>query len=188
MDILTFISNIVSAVIWPLITLILVKQFNDPLAELILRISKIKHKDTVLDFDKKMDELKVEAQAEGLASSVQKKESLVEKERELNTVASIAPSAAIMETWTEVEGAVIKLVLSKGICYEADGAAPYLALQNLLLHHRLLENKKIKIYSDLRKLRNKVAHAADYEVNEDQAAEYISIAMNLVEIIETQKI
>ena len=73
MDILTFISNIVSAVIWPLIILILVKQFKDPLAELILRISKIKHKDTVLDFDKKMDELKVEAQAEGLASLVQKK-------------------------------------------------------------------------------------------------------------------
>ena len=49
----------------------------------------------------------------------------------------------------------------------------------------ILENNKIKIYADLRKLRNKVAHAADYDVNEEQASEYISIAMNLVGIVES---
>ena len=77
------------------------------------------------------------------------------------------------------------LRIQKRICYSNKGAAPYLALQNLLLDHKLLENKKIKIYSDLRTLRNKVAHAANVEVDEDQATEYINIAMNLVSIIES---
>ena len=53
-----------------------------------------------------------------------------------------------------------------------------------MLNNKLLENKKIKIYADLRRLRNKVAHAADYDVNEEQASEYINIAMNLVDVVE----
>ena len=184
MDLLTFISQIISAVIWPVVVIYLALQFKDPLSELLLKLSRIKHKDTVVDFGKQMDDLKEEAKAEGLSSKVDKAEAVSEKENELMTVASIAPSTAILQTWGEVEGAVVKLIQSKGICYSNKGAAPYLALQNLLLDHKLLENKKIKIYSDLRTLRNKVAHAADFEVNEDQATEYINIAMNLVCIIE----
>ena len=56
-----------------------------------------------------MDELKVEIR---LRSWLFKE---VDGERTKIEHYMIWPSAAIMETWTEVEGAVIKLVLSKSV-------------------------------------------------------------------------
>ena len=83
MDLLTFISQLIDSVVWPLVAIFFVLQFKKPISELLLKLSRIKHKDTVLDFGKKMDELKEEAKAEGLADNSNKPQSISRKEKTL---------------------------------------------------------------------------------------------------------
>ena len=85
-----------------------------------------------------------------------------------------------------VKIAVIRLMLRRKPDLKLDSDTPYKHLETLLVEYNTLDKKQIKIFHDLRVLRNKVKHVPQYEVTSDQALEYIALALSLAEFLSTK--
>lgn len=106
------------------------------------------------------------------------------------SLADIAPRAAIMEAWREVE-----------IVFEQMAAASFVGLRStevperyvspvVIARHlhkaKLLDDGSLKIFEDLRQLRNQAAHAkSGVEPSNQDAKEYVRLAFYLIARIHT---
>ena len=108
------------------------------------------------------------------------------EEKRLYEMAEIAPNAAVMEVWKHVETAAKNLISSRGHDLAYDISTPYRLIERVLDRGGLIEKRKVKIFNELRRLRNKVAHAGEFEVSPTQAAEYVQLAILLVEYLDSE--
>ena len=178
MDWLTFISKLADALAWPLAVVVALILFRAPIIALFPELRRLRYKDFEVEFDKEIEALKAAAGPE-LSAGIAETETHREIRSRLTTLADIAPNAAVLEAWAQVQTAAKSLIERHGHKLDYDVAEPYRLIQQILERSGLLERRKIKVFQDLRRLRNKAAHADGFDVAPAQAKEYVELAVSL---------
>jgi hypothetical protein len=174
MDALTFISKLIDSLAWPVTVVIALVLLRRPLAELLPQMRKLKYKDFEAEFGEDVKQLEEEAK-QVLPAEV------VESARAgdpIEQLIEVSPSAAVLEAWRGVEAAAKRLLERKGHKLDYEVAAPYKLIERVL-DTAAIDRRKLKIFADLRRLRNKVAHADEYEVAPARARDYVRLASAL---------
>ena len=176
MDRLTFISNLVDALAWPLAAVAALMLLRRPIMDLLPSIKKLKISEFEAEFSKELSKVREKAGSNGEAIEDQTMRTRLD---ELTDLVEIGPNAAVLSAFQEVENAAKYLLDSIGQTIDYSIGSPYKVMGRILNEAGLFDNKNLKVFDELRILRNKVAHADGYEISRDQSLEYVKLAMQL---------
>jgi hypothetical protein len=182
MDVLTFLSELIKAVAWPLTAVVLVALLRKPIVELIPLLRRLKYKELELEFAQEVSELKAEAEAIAKEKG-EEVPSIASTSSNLLNLVAFSTRAAIMEAWLEVESTGVTVASSFW------GQSPNDAFRNMpklgeyLLQCKVIDEKQLSVFNKLRQLRNKAAHAQDLDLNENDAKSYVQLASDLAKHI-----
>ena len=173
MDWLTFIAELLKAIAWPAFLFFTALVFRKPIIQLIPALRRLRFKEFEVEFGREL--LEAERRVTALPSRPELDRGMVAVPERPRQIATVAPTAAILEAWRDLEAAAADSVASRGFSV-AGGAWQLFAV---LQHERILSEAQASVVESLRKLRNKVAHADDGEITEEQALRYLEIAASL---------
>lgn len=169
MSILEFFASIINSLAWPVLIGFCVYVLRNPAGKLLERISKFKYRELEAEFREVLDDIKpIEARVSDRAKLDRSESASIA----LEDLVDVSPRAAVMEAWILVENATAKFC-------EAHGLPSRMSHQGLF---RLAEEKNLDIahlqtaYQELRLLRNKAAHATDFEIKPGTAKDYLRAA------------
>lgn len=169
MSILEFVASIISSLAWPMLVGFSVYILRAPAGKLIARISKFKYGELEAEFREVLDDIKP------IESKVSERAQLEQRESvsiDLEELADVSPRAAVMEAWILVEKATVEFC-------EAHDLPSRISYQGLF---RASKEKNLDIehlqtaYQEMRLLRNKVAHASDFDIKPGTARDYVKAA------------
>ena len=188
MDNLTFVSNLISSLVWPLIVISIVILLKNPLRELVRdlgrRLRSIKFPGGEAEFSQELAEIKEAADVANLppVAGVPIGESLLlridENMDQCARLVELSPRAGISEAWRWVENAMRETAKNLGIPQSDTRSA--IALIRALGKREALSSETVAIISDLRGIRNTAEHAIEPEISRSDAIEYISLARRIV--------
>jgi hypothetical protein len=186
MDWLTFISNLVNAIIsWPTALVVIVWMLKKPLADRIGEILTVKYKGLEIEFDKRMREVAIEAEkvlpppSEPSLVEIKARDALaIALEERISNTSELLPPAKILQSWFLLENELRKLSERRGI--ERSGELPTADLAFALRATGVLDDQSYSIFKQLRNLRNQVVHVRPNAVTMSQALEYDSTVRRLV--------
>lgn len=174
MDWMQFTIALIDKLIWPLVLVFAVVSLKRPLAKIIPLAKKVKFKDLELEFGQGLKA--VTEQAEGVFPELK-----TDKKTLLIASANSLPNSAVLETWEQVDLAAEQLIKSHCDNITLDKNTRYKHIENILISEALISTKQGKLFSELRQLRNRVAHAVGYEVGKAEAIQYIELCFKLIE-------
>ncbi|NDO83739.1 hypothetical protein CJP72_24240 [Citrobacter sp. NCU1] len=184
MDILKFLSEIVKSLAWPVTIIALVILLRQPIIELIPLLRRLKYKEFELEFSKEVSELKAEVEA----IAKEKSPSTPVNSSRLLDLVSVSTPAAIMEAWFEVESAAVSSASSFWGHSANDALKNMPKLGEYLLQCKVIDRTQLDVFNKLRHLRNKVAHAQDLNLSENDARSYVQLALDLADTIRGSKV
>ncbi len=168
------IVEIVHTLAWPAVVLLSIFALRKPLTQLIPLARKVTYKDLEIEFGQK---LKAAAeQARGAFPEIDQDE----RSRLIASTEHL-PNAAILEAWTAVETATERLIRSRKPDADLNSDTRYKLMEEILVGEEIIDIKKGKLFNELRQLRNKVAHAADFQVAQSEAIQYIELCFKLAD-------
>ena len=178
MDWLTFTTKMTESMAWPLALLIALFIVRRPLLDLLNSVRKLKISDFEAEFEKNL--AKIKADSDPAPTPEQNdNQTISNRQNELIEMTEFGPNAAVLAAWQELEYAANSLLESKGNPLNYTHGSPYILMGKLLQETNLLNSKDIKVFHELRNLRNKVAHAEGFEITRDQSREYVKLSMSL---------
>lgn len=186
MDTLSFIAEIVTALIWPVTALIIVLLLRTSILELIPRLSRLSVGEVELEFDEQLAEVAAQAEIADLPpdedAPVLRSASNMRADRQPFPEASkvVYPKGAILEAWEAIEG-VLDEKLSRTNRPQPRSARS--KVQQLALDGAL-DGQKLKMLIDLWGLRNMAAHEKEFQPTAQQAAAYSQLADRLIKAME----
>ncbi len=170
MSILEFFASIINSLAWPVLVGFCIYILRNPAGKLIERISKFKYRGLEAEFREVLDDIRpIEARVFSDQATLDRPEPA---SIALEDLSKVSPRAAIVEAWILVENATAKFC-------EAHGLPSRVSYQGLF---RLSKEKDLDIahlqtaYQKLRLLRNKAAHASDFEIKPSTANDYLKAA------------
>lgn len=169
-----FVVGLLEATVWPIVAVFCILTLKKPLSSLILLAQKLKFKDFEMEFGQELKVATIKAEGAFPELKEDKKSTLIASVENL-------PNASILEAWGEVDEAAESLLRTKLKDVNLDIDTRYKLIEDLLIDNELLDTKKAKLFSELRQLRNKVAHAKAFEVGKAEAVQYIELCFKLVE-------
>ncbi|MCW5205800.1 hypothetical protein VU08_02550 [Desulfobulbus sp. F5] len=175
MNWMQFTIEFIDKMVWPAIVLFFFISLRCPLTSLILRATKLKVKD-YFEFEFSQELKAVKKQAEGAFPELK-------QDRKSILIASVEslPNSAVLDAWKIVDEAAEALIKTKRSDINLDINTRYKLIENILVKGNIIDAKKGALFNDLRQLRNKVAHAAGYEVGKAEAIQYINLCFKLSE-------
>lgn len=188
MDSLTFTSEAIKALAWPVAVVAVALMVRKPVIELLPFLRRLKYKEIELEFSKELAQLKAEARTVKSTES-HKDEAAIDNtsiDRLLN-IASISTSAAILEAWSELESTSVAVASSFWSLPPSDVFKNYPRIGEYLLQCKVIDETQLAIFNQLRDLRNKAAHAVALNISEDEARTYIELASSLSAHIRSAK-
>ncbi len=178
MDGLTFTSELVKALAWPVATVTIVVFLRRPMGRLLVLLKRVKYGDVEAEFGDGVKEATKEAE-EVLAIVEDTKTEPTISDR-LAGLLALSPNAAVLDAWREVEKTARAMIRRKGVNPPPPSAKPLL-IRDFLAKNHMLAPEEQKIFDRLRQLRNVAAHAAGREVNCDDAEAYLSLALGMID-------
>jgi hypothetical protein len=178
MDILTFISNVISSIAWPATILFLVYLFRSQLGGLLHLVSSLKYKDIELQFGNQLKRIG----DTNLPQKNQRHRQPLEFQR-VSRLAELSPRAAVLESWVNVELAALGTARSLMQDDVQNKTLSYQAIRALERSGRL-DPTAVSMLRDLRALRNQAAHAPDFAISTDSAIEFADASDRLVSYFE----
>jgi hypothetical protein len=178
MDTLTFISEIIKSLAWPIAVAFLVLMLRKPIAHLIPLLRKLKYKELEMEFSEEIAELKAEATVP-ITSTGQPTITQTAPPSRLLQLVNFSTRAAIMEAWLEVEVAATEVASSFWNQPSNDTFRNYPNLGEYLLQCNVIDAKQLETFNKLKQLRNKAAHAEALNLSENDAKSYIELASAL---------
>jgi hypothetical protein len=165
-DLLSFIATVVGHVAWPATVLIAGFLLRKPLLALLPELRRLRYKDLEVDFGKELEH--VEAQLDAVvpkqlegpkeAAKVPELQDLPKTREELiERIAALSPSAAILESWSNVERTLNFYFSVKGVEKPKSGQS----ILRYLDYDPNFPPHLISVYQELRLLRNRAAHDRD---------------------------
>lgn len=180
MDILQFIVEMTNTLAWPVASASIAFMFKGEIAKLLLRLRKLRHKDTELEF------------TEGIQALVQESEQTGESihppnldDEEIRTaydfllrLADISPRAAVIEAYRKVELSAYDLV--NGLSINKHKLPPSRIFNLLREGTDILDDHTYSQLRILKDLRNQAAHAEELDLKDLQVEVYIDIALAIL--------
>jgi hypothetical protein len=176
--------EVLEVVIWPVTLLLVVLILRRPLADLVQSARRLKYKDIEMDFGRGIEEVQAEAR-EALPGPADPSRSSVEID--LYRLAQVSPTAAVLEAWEAVEASAKALLAARGLPVDFEAERRYRQTQDRLLGEEIIDARRGKIFSDLRQLRNRVAHAAGFTITTEQAETYVDLSIKLRQYLDGLK-
>lgn len=181
MDILTFTAEAIKALSWPIAVVLVALMIRKPVIELLPSLRRLKYKEIELDFSKELEQLKADAKgSEPMINQESVPSAQNAPYNRLLNIASISPSAAILETWSELESASVAVASSFWTQPTGNVFKNYSQIGEYLLQCKVINEKQLVNFNKLRTLRNKAAHAVDLKLSEEEARIYIELATSLI--------
>ena len=181
MDALTFTAEAIKALSWPTAVVLVALMVRKPVIELLPFLRRLKYKEIELEFSKELAQLKSDVKAsEPTTNQVSVAPAPSASNNRLLNIASISTSAAILEAWSELESASVAVASSFWAQTPSDAIKNYSRLGEYLLQCKVIDEKQLVIFNQLRALRNKAAHAVDLNLSEEAARTYIELATSLI--------
>ncbi len=188
MDTLTFIAEIIKAVIWPLTIIGILVVLRKPILNFFPAIEKLKYGDWELDFAKQVHKLAKEAK-ESLDSALSKFDDATQDDyKKLLDIAQVSPRAALLEAWMTLESVAFQVMKHKDPKLTTTILKTPLQFGITLEKLGIINCSQKEIFDKLRNLRNAAAHAMDFAFDTRAAIEYVEMALNLVNHIRIQSI
>jgi hypothetical protein len=181
MDILTFLSNIINSLAWPLTLVIAILLLRKPLRELFPFIQKLKYKEIEIEFGRQVKEVRKEL-AEKLAPMEGKLELTITEDKEVVRLAEISPRYAVMEAWRRVELAALDAARKLGGDAFRNKTFTFKAI-GFLERQEKLDRSIISTLRDLRGLRNQAAHAPEFALTKESAIDYSMAADSVIKYL-----
>ena len=181
MNWMEFIVKLVEALAWPVLTAIAFFSLKKNLLSLFPFLKRLKLTDIELEFEQRTAEA---AELVGKTLSRSPVSPVAEtlddpiKDR-IMTLIEVAPQAAVLESWKQVERAAKNLMRTRGLVTEAKRLIGPLELKKCLTKIKGLNDDQIEAFSRLRSARNAVVHSADFVIPQAQAVEYVETALEL---------
>ena len=176
MDILTFVSELVSALSWPLLILSLVWLLQKPLGNLIPFVDRVKYRDFEMQFARQIQTVKEEVPVE-----LKVGEEHIEEANKYIEIAETSPRAAISEAWRRIELTVIAKL--KHLLPDEEEKSGKLSVRYIEYSGALIPSAE-RLLHDLYHLRNQAIHSPNFAISLDDALEYIHLANVLVKQID----
>jgi hypothetical protein len=182
-DIYTFISNILSSLVWPTLVLVALILLRKEIRLLLPSLQKVRYKDFELDFEKRVEQLQKEADQAQLPPAPQRLAlpALSPTDDPLEKLINISPRVAIIEAFNYVEEAIREAVLRHGIAIDK-----FYGVRNAakaLMDHGVLSSKMYDLLTELRILRNQASHTTTLDVTPEDARLYVEQAIRLATAI-----
>ena len=182
MGLLEFLASIVGSLAWPvftfLFTLVIVTVFKKPLVELIHRVRKISHGDSVLEMSEQVQQL------------VEISESVQQRETESLPPARISqrdrftirndPRALPIEVWLRAESAARQLLLANDVDDEIGSPSEVLRRlrsENLI---RQIEHDALRT---LLSMRNRAVHEPDFDIDPEMRDRFVELTEEIMRVI-----
>jgi len=175
-------KEILEVLAWPATVVVVVAILRKPLGDLVRAATKLKYKDFEVEFQKGIDNLKQDA-SDALPEPTESGARTAQVD--LLELAEVSPSAAVMEAWKSIGASAKSLIARQGREVDLDASTPYKKIEDILVGDQIIEEKQGKVFAELRQLRNKVAHAAGYEVTPEQAIEYVRLALKMRDYLDS---
>lgn len=173
MDVLTFIAELVKALAWPLVVGAIAIAFRVEVVKLIQRIRKGKIGPAEFDFELAVAVLAVQPPPEPAA---------VEQEPDLPLIDYSNNRAAILDAWNRVVVAAHKLAYNNAPrSSQAQLKAATIGRQ--IEDNKLLDERSIALFDDLRALRNHAVHLAEFNPSKLSTNRYVTLAKELEDTI-----
>lgn len=174
--------QIVSALAWPATVVAIIILLRREIRQATRRITAVTYKGFRADFHHGLAEVQRDVEALPSRDKIsQTAEFKVLDESadfsnydRLFRIADISPRAAIMEAWRDIEVTTKKVTDAYGISV-GGRIAGVKAIQQLV-KNGILPKGVISIYERLRRLRSRAAHAADFEIDPEEAEKYIEMS------------
>ncbi|MND71246.1 hypothetical protein D3C76_570750 [compost metagenome] len=177
MDVLTFISELIKALAWPVVVVTVLVLLRPELKALAPFLKKLKAGPVVAEFERDVNQLK--EMVDEPAKPVPPLSPEVRASKEfLFELAAVHPRSAIQESWVRVEAAG-RAALARS---SADPGKTYITAARLaqaLSGIGALSETQVTLYHELRRLRNDAAHAVGAEPTLDSVHSYIELATGL---------
>lgn len=192
MDGWQFTAEMTKALAWPLALVTVARMFKGRLEQLLDKVKHAKGAGFEFDFAEQVQDAKEKAEAVEVTSQPTAHlpiqpgsqedrdadyfDSLLLKADEENR-----PSAMILDAWRNVENMIAATIRAHGL--RLDRKSPTAAADRLRMHGLLTFNEYILI-RQLSDLRNKVAHASDFEPDARTAMNYTTSAQKVVALLQ----
>jgi hypothetical protein len=170
-----FIASIVNSCAWPTVVGFVVYLFRKEIKPLLpyARL-RLKHNDTEVDIRLEMAKETAEKLPQGESLPPPTKE---ETDRFIK-VAALSPRAAILESWLQVEEALMSLAETAGLSTERGRSA--LFMLRWLRSNEIIDPPTASVLDDLRSVRNRVVHDYSFESNMKEALGFRHLAEQAV--------
>lgn len=176
MDPLEFTAEVIKALAWPSAVVIAVILLRTEIANLLGRITKIKHKDSEIDL---AEEVQAAANSADKVLGSYAKAGLDSEQVRASRLAEDSPRGAILDAWLSVEEAMTGYEKRHGIEYANSHAPPHQRIQNIQwsdLDKSTLGQGLLQMLQKLRRIRNEAVHSSDAKITTETALEYASLA------------
>ena len=187
MEVGNLVARILEALVWPITVVIIIFLFRRQIADIILHLSKLRYKDFEAEFGRDLQDAESKAEELELPSPQTLRQdtepiTLASSYDRLSNLSKLSPRAAVTEAWLRVEDAVGQV--ARAIGFEPGTGRDQAVILELMKTNKL-PGDTIYLYDDLRKLRNKAAHAIEFEINAKDAARYVDLALGLAHRVRT---
>ncbi|MDC0662080.1 hypothetical protein [Marinobacter sp. SS21] len=163
--------------IWPLAILAVLLLMRRPMAQLIPLAKRFKFQGLEVEFQQ-------ELRAASLKAKAAFPELIADRKCLLLSSADHLPNASLLEAWQAVDEAAEVVVRQRRLKVDLNSETRYKDIESVLVAQGLIDTKKAKLFSELRQLRNKVAHARGFVVGKAAAMQYIELCFRLVDHLE----
>lgn len=176
MEPLEFTAEVIKALAWPSALVIAVVLLRTEVANLLGRITKIKHKDSEIDL---AEEVQAAANSADKVLGNSAKVGLDSEQGRASRLAEDSPRGAILDAWLSVEEAMAGYEKRHGIEYATSYAPPYQRIQSIQwsdLDKSSLGQGILQMLQNLRRIRNEAVHSSDAKITSETAREYAGLA------------
>lgn len=179
-DWLTFFSDVIGALAWPLVIFFIALLFKKQLFQLFQRIRNLDYSNGkwTMSFTETMDKLKNLTSEEELNTAKESKKEI--KSITFDEIIEQYPETAIFLSWRELESTIRNKVLEMDL-------SPQQGRHNINLYQSIeklsritsIGSDSVVIFKDLLGLRNSVFHNQDIDVSARDARKFVDFAMLL---------
>lgn len=166
--------NYLDVLIWPMIAIIGLFLFRRPLLERLSHANKLKYKDLEIEFSEDIQNVQRDAQQAFPIKHQDTKARLLAQ-------ATHFPSTTVRDAWREVDSAAVALLKLHDAVDEISDDTRFKDIADALMSEALLSTKQIKLFHELRRLRNKAAHAEDFEVSPSDSMQYVELCFRVID-------
>jgi hypothetical protein len=177
MDRLTFVSNVVASLAWPITAIVGLVLLRRILANLLPLVRTLKYSDLELSFGREVAEVRNVADAAAIQPQLPQLES--QAWEDLIRLAGARPRSAIRQAWRQVESALTNEAKKRHLQVAPGVWSMPMVLGSLMLNAGIISDAQYDLLNRLRRLTSEAERAPVDSLKSDDAAEFVGLALRL---------